>query len=84
MTRVKWRKNHLEDEEVDDDLDQFTCLMLGEYRKRKQEQRKSCGGSVLGHEVVDRSMEEYDMKLYGITFLITQHMDPSFFGNNLG
>jgi hypothetical protein len=44
-------------------------FMLGEYRKRKNEdQRKKRRGLVFGHEVYDRSRGEHDLKLFNDYF----------------
>jgi hypothetical protein len=60
---------HQEVEEVDDEFDHILDLMMGEYRKRKnEEQRKRRRGSVFGHEVYDRSRGEHDLKLFNEYF----------------
>jgi hypothetical protein len=62
-------KRHQEDDEIDDDLDHIMVFMLGGYRKRKSEdERKKCRGSVFGHEVYDRSRGEHDLKLFNDYF----------------
>jgi hypothetical protein len=55
---------HLEDEELDDELDHLMLLMMGEYRKRKHKQRKKHRGSVFGHKVYNQNRDEHGMKLY--------------------
>ncbi|XP_023157016.1 uncharacterized protein [Zea mays] len=56
---------HLEeDDEIDDELDQIMALMMGQYKKRKNGQRKKRRGSVFGHKVHDRSRQEHDRKLF--------------------
>jgi hypothetical protein len=64
MTGNKRRMIQREDDELDDELDQYMLLMMGEYRKRKNEKRKRHRGSVFGHRVYDRSRGEHDIKLY--------------------
>jgi hypothetical protein len=60
---------HQEDDEIDDDLQHILVFMLGEYRKRKNEdQRKKHQGSVFWHEVYDRSRGEHDLKLFNDYF----------------
>jgi hypothetical protein len=39
-------------------------FLIGQYRKRLQMKPIGRIGSVVGHEVHDRSRQEYDMKLY--------------------
>lgn len=51
---------HLEDEELDDELDHLMLLMMGEYRKRKHKQRKKHRGSVFGHKVYNQNRDEHD------------------------
>lgn len=50
---------HLEDEELDDELDHLMLLMMGEYRKRKHKQRKKHRGSVFGHKVYNQNRDEH-------------------------
>jgi hypothetical protein len=62
-------KRHQEDDEIDDDLQHILVFMLGEYRKRKNEdQHKKRRGSIFGHEVYDRSRGEHDLKLFNDYF----------------
>jgi hypothetical protein len=57
------------DDDIDDELVQVSVLLMVEYRKRnKENQSTSRRGSVLGHEVYDRSREEHDLKLFNDYF----------------
>jgi hypothetical protein len=38
MSAMKRTMRHLEDDELNDELDHITVLMLGEYQKRKNKQ----------------------------------------------
>lgn len=45
-----------EDDDIEDELDHISVLLMAEYRKRKNEhQSKSRRGSVFGYEVYNRS-----------------------------
>jgi hypothetical protein len=50
--------------EVDDELDTTSLILIGRYRKRLQMKPRGHLGSVVGQEVHDRSRQEYDIKLY--------------------
>jgi hypothetical protein len=51
-------------DELDDELDTTSLILIGGYRKRLQMKPRGRLGSVVGQEVHDRSRQEYDMKLY--------------------
>jgi hypothetical protein len=50
--------------ELDDELDTTSLVLIGRSRKRLQMKPRGHLGSVVAHEVHDRSRQEYDMKLY--------------------
>jgi hypothetical protein len=49
--------------EEDDELDTASLVLIGRYRKRLEMKPRGHLGSIVGHEVHDRSRQEYDMKL---------------------
>jgi hypothetical protein len=53
-----------DDDELDDELEMASLVLIGRYQKRLQIKPRGCLGSVVGHEVHDQSRQEYDMKLY--------------------
>jgi hypothetical protein len=64
MIDSKRRSINKEDEEMDDELEMATVLLIGQYRKRIRMNHRGCIGSVIGHEVHNRQRQEYDLKLY--------------------
>jgi hypothetical protein len=63
MSASEITRIHHEDEDLDDELDHFMLLMMGEYQKRRHKKRKRHRGSVFGHKVYNREREEH-RKLY--------------------
>jgi hypothetical protein len=53
-----------EDNELDDEYERVTIVLIGQYRKRMRMKHRGHHASVFGHEVHDPIMQEYDMKLY--------------------
>jgi hypothetical protein len=69
VSKSRRSMKHQEVEEVDDEFDNILILMMGEYRKRKNEdQRKRRRGSVFGHDVFDHSGGGHDLKLFNDYF----------------
>lgn len=49
MSRTIRHMIHVEDDGLDEELDEFMLIMMGEYPKRKCERRKTYCGSIYGH-----------------------------------
>jgi hypothetical protein len=64
MSASEITRIHHEDEDLDDELDHFMLLMMGEYQKRRHKKRKRHRGSVFGHKVYNQEREEHARKLY--------------------
>jgi hypothetical protein len=64
MIDSKRRLINKEDEEMDDELEMTTVLLIGQYQKRIRMNHRGCISSVIGHDVHNHQRQEYDLKLY--------------------
>jgi hypothetical protein len=64
---------------LDDELEMITVLLIGQYWKRMQMNHRGPIGLVIGHEVHNRQMHEYDLKLYQVYFLERPAYPDKFF-----
>jgi hypothetical protein len=53
-----------EDDELDDELEMVSIILIGQYRKRRRLESIGHQSSVIGHEVHNQQRQDYDMRLY--------------------